>query len=114
MFSVCSVTNAVITKLSIQLALAKLAGDTNGRFLLKAAATRGLGVLDEKDYRETIAICGNCRSEVPEVICNNCGVEIVDEWLAIDEPQPDFDLWKLGVSVAVTIFIIWAISRLAF
>ena len=37
MFSVCSVTNAVITKLSIQLALAKLAGDTNGRFLLKAA-----------------------------------------------------------------------------
>ncbi|SVC40712.1 uncharacterized protein METZ01_LOCUS293566 [marine metagenome] len=37
-----------------------------------------------------------------------------NKWLAIDEPQPDFDLWKLGVSVAVTIFIIWVISRLAF
>ncbi len=81
---------------------------------VKGGGTRGLGVLDKKDDKETIAICGNCRSEVPEVICNNCGEEIVDEWLAIDEPQPGFDLWKLGVSVAVTIFIIWAISRLAF
>ena len=42
MFSVCSVTNAVITKLSIQLALAKLADDTNGRFLLKAAVLEDL------------------------------------------------------------------------
>tara|TARA_B100001167_G_scaffold178379_1_gene133401 strand:- start:360 stop:602 length:243 start_codon:yes stop_codon:yes gene_type:complete len=42
MFSVCSVTNAVITKVSIQLALAKLADDTNGRFLSKTAILEDL------------------------------------------------------------------------
>ena len=55
MFSVCSVTNAVITKVSIQLALAKLADDTNGRFLLKAAVLEDLVLSTKKMIKKQLS-----------------------------------------------------------
>ena len=54
MFSMCRGTNAVITKVSIQLALAKLADDTNGRFLLKAAVLEDLVLSTKKMIKKQL------------------------------------------------------------
>ena len=50
----CRGTNAVITKVSIQLALAKLADDTNGRFLLKAAVLEDLVLSTKKMIKKQL------------------------------------------------------------